>query len=252
MIVIKNETQIEGIRAASKIAANTLKFIEPYVKIGANTEDLNTLCHNYMIEQNSIPATLNYFGYPKSICTSINNVVCHGIPNKKEVLKNGDIVNIDVTAIYKGFFGDCSSTYIIGEAKQEVIDFVKRTEESMNLAINALKPGVLLSVVGKTIEAYVEPFGYSVVREYGGHGIGISFHEDPHVCHYYSKSNNIILKKGMTFTIEPMINMSNNWRVKTSQKDGWTVTTMDKALSAQFEHTLLITDDGYEILTLPD
>ena len=252
MIVIKNRAQIEGIKAASRIAANTLKTVEPYIQAGVNTDELNRICHDYMIKQGAIPATLNYYGYPKSICTSINHVVCHGIPSKKEVLKNGDIVNIDVTAIYNGYFGDCSKTYIIGEAKAEIVDFVKRTEESMNLAIKALRPGAMLSVVGRIIEEYVEQFGYSVVREYGGHGIGLSFHEDPHVCHYYSKSNDIILQKGMTFTIEPMINMSKNWRVITSKKDGWTVTTVDKALSAQFEHTILITADSYEILTLAD
>lgn len=252
MIIIKNKAQIDGIRIASKVAANTLKYIEPFVKEGVNTEYLNQLCHDYMIAHNAIPATLNYYSYPKSICTSINNVVCHGIPSPKEILKNGDIVNIDVTAIVDNYFGDCSKTYIIGEAKPEVQLFVERTEKAMMLAINSLKPGLLLSVVGKTIQSYIEQFGYAVVREYGGHGIGCAFHEDPHVCHYYTKDNDIVLHKGMTFTIEPMINMSKNWRVVTSKKDGWTVTTADKALSAQFEHTVLITAEGAEILTLPE
>jgi methionyl aminopeptidase len=252
MIVIKTKEQIEGMRKAGKIAANTLKYIEPFIQAGVSTEKINRLCHDFMIQNDAIPATLNYYGYPKSICTSINDVVCHGIPSNKEILKNGDIVNVDVTAIYQGFFGDCSKTYLIGEVKPNVKEFVERTETAMNLAIKALKPGVLLSVVGSTIQTYIEQFGYSVVREYGGHGIGLSFHEDPHVCHYYTRDNDIRLQKGMTFTIEPMINMSKSWRVVTSKKDGWTVKTTDKALSAQFEHTLLITADSYEILTLPD
>ncbi|HOE90839.1 MAG TPA: type I methionyl aminopeptidase [Candidatus Cloacimonadota bacterium] len=252
MIIIKNKEQIEGVKKASKIAANTLKYVEPFIQEGVNTERLNQLCHDYMIQHDSIPATLNYHGFPKSICTSINNVVCHGIPSEKEILKSGDIVNIDVTAIHNGYYGDCSKTYIIGEAKPEVIDFVKRTENSLNLAIKALRPGNLLSIVGTTIQTYVEQFSYSVVREYGGHGVGVHFHEDPHVSHFYTRDNDIKLKKGMIFTIEPMINLSKNWRVVTCKKDGWTVRTQDKSLSAQFEHTVLITHDSYEILTLPD
>nr|MBP7562326.1 type I methionyl aminopeptidase [Candidatus Cloacimonadota bacterium] len=191
MIVIKTKEQIEGMRKAGKIAANTLKYIEPFIQAGVSTEKINQLCHDFMIQNEAIPATLNYYGYPKSICTSINDVVCHGIPSNKEILKNGDIVNVDVTAIYQGFFGDCSKTYLIGEVKPNVKEFVERTETAMNLAIKALKPGVLLSVVGSTIQTYIEQFGYSVVREYGGHGIGLSFHEDPHVCHYYTRDNDI-------------------------------------------------------------
>lgn len=252
MIIIKNKEQIDGIRKASIIAANTLKYIEPFIVEGVNTEQLNQLCHDFMVQNNAIPATLNYHGFPKSICSSINNVVCHGIPSIKDVLKNGDIINIDVTAIHEGYFGDCSKTYIVGKANPKITEFVSITETAMNLAIKALKPGNLLSIIGSTIQTYVEQFSYSVVRDYGGHGVGLHFHEDPHVSHFHNKENEIILKKGMIFTVEPMINMSKNWRVVTSKKDGWTVRTKDKSLSAQFEHTVLITSDSYEILTLPD
>jgi methionyl aminopeptidase len=251
MIIIKNETQIQGIKKASVIAANTLIYLEQFLHIGQDTETLNELAHKYIKSQNCIPAPLNYHGFPKSICTSINNVVCHGIPDKKDILKNGDIVNIDITVIYEGYFGDTSKTYIIGEADEDIKNFVKITEDSMYAGIKILKPGILLSEMGKTIEKFVEPFNYSVVKEYGGHGVGIRFHEEPHVCHFYTKSNNIKLQTGMIFTVEPMINKSKNWRVHTSSIDGWTVTTKDNSLSAQFEHTVLITKDSYEILTLP-
>jgi len=252
MIIIKNQTQIQGIKKASIIAANTLVHLEKYLFIGQNTEKLNEIAHDYIISQNCIPAPLNYHGFPKSICTSINSVVCHGIPNKNEILKNGDIINLDITVICEGYFGDTSKTFIVGEANQDIVQFVKITEEAMYKGIQILKPNILLSELGKTIQAFVEKYNYSVVKEYGGHGIGLSFHEEPHVCHFYTKANNLKLQKGMIFTVEPMINKSKNWRVNTSSKDGWTVTTQDKSLSAQFEHTVLITEDSYEILTLPN
>lgn len=250
MMIIKNDQQIEKIRQASKLAAQTLLHLEPYVIQGTNTDHLNDLAHKFILSNNAVPSPLNYHGYPKSICTSLNNVVCHGIPSKKTILKNGDIVNIDITVTLDGYFGDCSRTYIIGEVSQDIKNFVRISEEAMLKGIEMLKPGILLSQMGRFIDEYVKPFGYSVVREYGGHGIGLSFHEEPHVCHFYSKENNIILKKGMIFTVEPMINMSKNWRVVTSKNDGWTVTTIDNSLSAQFEHTVLITDTGHEILTV--
>lgn len=250
MIIIKTEQQIEGIRKASQMAASVLTYLTPFIKDGNHTEFLNTLAHKYIIDMGAIPAPLNYFGYPKSICTSINEVVCHGIPSKKQILKNGDIVNIDITVKYQGFYGDCSRTFLIGQVKDEVRQFVHIAEECMTKGIEMLKPGMLLSQMGRFIDDYAREHGYSVVREYGGHGIGLDFHEDPHVCHFYTKENDIILKKGMIFTVEPMVNMGKNWRVITSKKDGWTVTTADNSLSAQFEHTVLITENAHEILTI--
>lgn len=252
MILIKNAEQIEGIKKSCKLAANCLSELEKHLFIGQNTEALNKIAHEFIIKHNAIPAPLNYHGFPKSLCTSINNVVCHGIPSEKEVLKNGDIINLDVTTILDGYFGDTSKTYIIGETTEEVKLFVERTEKSMYKGIEQLKPGVMLSQLGKRIETYVNKFNYSVVKDYGGHGIGLSFHEEPHVCHFYTRANNILLQAGMIFTVEPMINKSKNWKVNTSKSDGWTVTTKDGSLSAQFEHTVLITNDSYEILTIAD
>jgi len=257
MIIIKNKEQIAGIRKASVLAARCLDEVGKYVFEGQNTEALNKIAHEYMLAHNAIPATLNYHGYPKSICTSINDVVCHGIPCESDVLRSGDIVNVDVTVILDGYFGDTSRMYMIGEVSEDVRLFVERTEKAMYKGIKVLKPGVNLSLLGKTIDGYVSKFGYSVVREYGGHGVGLSFHEEPHVVHFHEAfdahavfSRKVILKEGMIFTVEPMINKSKNWRVVTSVEDGWTVRTKDKSLSAQFEHTVLITATGYEILTV--
>ena len=250
MIILKNKEQIEGIKRACSLAANCLLELEKHLFIGQNTENINNIAHKYMIKNKGKPATLNYNGFPKSLCTSINNVVCHGIPSKNDVLKNGDIINLDVTVILDGYFGDTSKTYIIGEVSDDVRLFVERVERAMYKGIKILKPGILLSQLGKTLEIYAQKFGYSVVKDYGGHGTGLSFHEEPHVCNFYSKTNNILLKEGMIFTVEPMINKSKNYRVETSDVDGWTVTTVDKSLSAQFEHTVLITKDSHEILTM--
>ena len=251
MIILKNAEQIEGIRKASVLAADCLVELEKHLFIGQNTEKLNQIAHEYMLDHKSKPATLNYHGFPKSICTSINDVVCHGIPSETDVLNNGDIINLDITVILNGYFGDTSKTFIIGEAPDDVKYFIERTEKAMYRGIDVLKPNILLSQMGKTIETYIQKFGYSIVKEYGGHGIGMSFHEEPHVCHFFTRSNNIKLKEGMTFTVEPMINKSKNWQITTSTTDGWTVRTKDGALSAQFEHTVLITKDGCEILTIP-
>ena len=250
MIIIKNKEQIEGIRKACRLAVNCLLEIEKHLFIGQNTEKINQVAHDFMMQHNGTPATLNYNGFPKSLCTSINHVVCHGIPSEKDVLKNGDIINCDVTVILNGYFGDTSKTFIIGEVPEDVRLFVERTERAMYKGIKILKPGIKLSLMGKTIDNFAKKFGYAVVQEYGGHGVGLSFHEDPHVCNFYSRTNNILLKEGMIFTVEPMLNKSKNYEVETSQTDGWTVTTKDKSLSAQFEHTVLITRDGYEILTM--
>jgi methionyl aminopeptidase len=249
MIIIKNKHQIEGIKKACSLAVNCLKELEKHLCIGQNTEEINRIAHDYMTQHQGIPATLNYHGFPKSLCTSINNVVCHGIPSKHDILKDGDIINLDVTVNLHGFFGDTSKTYIIGEVSEDIRLFVERAEQAMYRGIEVLKPNIMLSQMGRAIENYVKPFNYSVVREYGGHGVGLAFHEEPHVCNYYTRENNILLQEGMIFTVEPMINKSRNYNVITSRLDGWTVVTKDKSLSAQFEHTVLITGTGCEILT---
>lgn len=249
MIRIKNAVEIEKMRKAGRLASQLLDHIEPYVKEGVTTLYLNDLCSVFTKMHGAVSAPLNYRGFPKSICTSINNVVCHGIPSEKDVLAKGDIVNIDVTVILNGFHGDTSRTFIVGDADIKTENFVKRTEIAMYRGISAIMPGKYLYEVGKTIEKYIGKFGYSIVRDYTGHGIGENFHEDPQVFHHFTKENKIRLRKGMIFTVEPMINMGSSYRVKTSRSDGWTVTTTDGSLSAQFEHTILVTDDGAEILT---
>jgi len=249
MIKIKNSTEIGKMRKAGKLATQLLDYIQPFVKEGVSTLYLNDICEEFTQKHGAISAPLNYNGFPKSICTSINNVVCHGIPSKKDILKNGDIVNIDVTVILDGFHGDTSRTFMIGEVDDKVKSLVTRTENAMYRGIDAVKPGKYLYEVGKTIEKYISKFGYSIVRDYSGHGIGRQFHEDPQVFHHFTLNNKIRLRMGMIFTIEPMINMGESYLVKTSRKDGWTVTTADGSLSAQFEHTILVTNDGAEILT---
>jgi len=249
MIRIKNLTEIGKMRKAGKLAAQLLNYIEPFVKEGVSTLYLNDLCEEFTQIHRAVSAPLNYNGFPKSICTSINNVVCHGIPSEKDILKSGDIVNIDITVILNSFHGDTSRTFMIGEVDDKVMSLVTRTENAMYRGIDAVKPGKYLYEVGKTIEKYISKFGYSIVQEYGGHGIGREFHEDPQVFHHFTQDNKIRLREGMVFTIEPMINMGTSYQVKTSEKDGWTVTTADGSLSAQFEHTILVTADGAEILT---
>jgi methionyl aminopeptidase len=248
-IKIKTPEEIKKMRAAGKLAARTLKYIEPFVKPGINTEKLNSLCHDYIIKNGAIPAPLNYRGYPKSICTSINNVVCHGIPSTKDILKEGDIINVDITVILDGYHGDVSKTYMVGKVSDETRLLVERTETALMKAIEVVKPGIYLNEIGDTIEEYISDFNYGIVREYTGHGIGNKFHEDPFVLHYHTDQKGPKLKEGMTFTIEPMINASPNWKTEVDRKDGWTVRTADGALSAQFEHTILVTENGHEILT---
>jgi methionyl aminopeptidase len=251
MIIIKNKEQISGIKKASALAAKCLLHLEQYIFIGQNTLALDQLACDYMLSHHATSATLNYRGFSKSICTSINDVVCHGIPSEKDILKSGDIINVDVTVILNGYFGDTSRTYIVGEVSEETRLFVDRSEKALYKGIDVIKPGVKLSQIGKVIETYVKKFGYGIVRDYGGHGVGIAFHEEPHVHHYYEPlSSRIILREGMTFTVEPMINQSKNYQIETCEVDGWTVRTKDKALSAQFEHTVLVTASGCEILTL--
>jgi methionyl aminopeptidase len=234
-------------RAAGRLAAEVIDYITNYVKEGVSTDYLNDLCHNKIIESGAIPAPLGYRGYPKSICTSINHVVCHGIPNEK-LLKNGDILNIDVTVILEGWHGDTSRMFYIGEPSIKAKRLTQITYEAMMLGIEQVKPGAHLGDIGNAIQTHAEKNGFSVVRDYCGHGIGRIFHTEPNVVHYGRKGSGVMLKEGMFFTIEPMIN-AGSYETLLSKHDGWTVTTRDKSLSAQFEHTIGVTKNGFEIFT---
>ncbi len=250
MINIKTDKDIIGIRNSSKLAANTLIYLSQFVRPGVSTIYLNELAHKFILENNAIPAPLNYNGFPKSICTSINNVVCHGIPSSKEILKEGDIVNLDITTILDGYYGDTSATYPVGQISHEDQLLIDRTKKSLDLAIKCIKPGrVLNDCVGKTIEKYISQFNYGIVEELGGHGIGKKFHEDPFVFHFDIGRNDVVLKEGMVFTIEPMITQSYDASILFDKNDGWTIRTKTGKNSAQFEHTILVTSSGYEILT---
>ena len=247
-ITIKTAEEIEKMRIAGRLAAEVLEMIEPHVKQGVTTEELDRICHDYIVnQQEATPAPLHYRGFPKSICTSVNHQVCHGIPGNK-TLKNGDIVNIDITVIKDGFHGDTSKMFMIGEPSILAQRLSKVSREAMNIGINRVKPGVRLNEIGSAIQQYVESHNYSVVREYCGHGIGRDFHEDPQVLHYRTPEPGPELQPGMCFTIEPMINAGK--RMVKLLPDGWTVVTKDRSLSAQWEHTILVTEEGYEILTL--
>jgi methionyl aminopeptidase len=247
-IVIKTAEEIAHMRVACRLAAEVLDYIEPFVKPGVTTGELDRLCHDFMVNvQNTIPAPLNYKGFPKSICTSINHVVCHGIPNDKP-LKDGDILNIDITVIKDGYHGDTSKMFIVGKAAEWAERLCKVTQECLYKGIELVRPGARLGDIGEVIQKHAEKNGFSVVREYCGHGIGKVFHEEPQVLHYGRAGTGLELKEGMTFTIEPMINQG---RAETRLLgDGWTAITKDRKLSAQWEHTILVTADGYEILTL--
>ena len=237
-------------RVAGKLAADVLEMIKPYVQPGVTTGELDNICHQFIVEeQKAIPAPLNYHGFPRSICTSINDVVCHGIPSDTKKLKNGDIVNIDVTVIKDGYHGDTSIMVGVGDIAPHAERLIKVTQECLYKAIAIVKPGTTLGDIGAIIQEHAEKHYYSVVREYCGHGIGAVFHEDPQVLHYGRKGEGMALKPGMTFTIEPMINAGKR-HTKLNTNDGWTVTTKDGRLSAQWEHTLGVTDSGVEIFTL--
>lgn len=248
-VSIKNQAQIEKMRIAGKLAADVLVMIEPFIQPGISTGELDKICHDYMVNtQHVIPAPLNYNGFPKSICTSVNEVVCHGIPSDKRILKDGDIVNVDITVIKDGFHGDTSKTFHAGKPLKHAQRLVEITRECLYKAIEIVAPGVTLGDIGHTIQIHAEKNYYSIVREYCGHGIGEVFHEDPQVVHYGKKGTGMALQKGMTFTIEPMLNAGKR-HVKLDKNDGWTVSTKDKRLSAQWEHTLLVTETGVEVLT---
>jgi methionyl aminopeptidase len=245
-IVIHQKQGFEKMRIAGKLAAQTLDLITEYVIPGVTTEKLDDICHNFIIENNAIPAPLNYRGFPKSICTSVNHVICHGIPGNKK-LKNGDIINIDVTVIVDGWHGDTSRMYFVGEPSIKAKKLVDVTYEATMLGIEQVKPGATLGDIGNAIQTFAQSHGYSVVRDYCGHGIGQIFHTEPNVVHYGKKGKGLTLKEGMFFTIEPMINIG-KYDTKLLNDD-WTVVTRDRSLSAQFEHTLAVTSNGYEIFT---
>lgn len=247
-ITIHKSEDFEKMRIAGKLAGEILDYITPFVEVGVTTNYLNDLCHNKIIENNAIPAPLNYRGFPKSICTSINHVICHGIPSEK-TLKNGDILNIDVTVIVDGWHGDTSRMYFVGnDVSIKAKKLTQITYECMMMGIEKVKPEIHLGEIGFVIQNHAEKHGFSVVRDYCGHGIGKVFHAEPSVLHYGKKNSGILLKEGMFFTIEPMIN-AGTFETLLSKHDGWTVTTRDKSLSAQFEHTIGVTKDGFEIFT---
>jgi len=250
VIIIKTSSQIAGIKKSCRLAAQTLEYLSKFVAPGVSTQKLNDLAHEFIIKHNAIPAPLHYNGFPKSICTSINNVVCHGIPSDTQILKEGDIINLDITTILNGFYGDTSATYPVGKIDKSAQKLIDITKKSLELSIDQLKPGKILNnCVGKIIEPFVEKSGFSVVKELGGHGVGIKFHEDPFVFHFDIKKDDVVIKPGMIFTVEPMINGSINSHITIDSQDGWTVRTFDGSLSCQFEHTILITQNGHQILT---
>jgi methionyl aminopeptidase len=252
-VEIKSSQEIEKMRVACRLAAEVLDFIEPHVRAGVTTDQIDRLCHDYMVDvQGCIPAPLNYAPpgykpYPKSICTSINHVVCHGVPGPK-ALKNGDIVNLDITVIKDGFHGDTSRMFQVGEPSIQARRLCDLTFECMWRGIRAVRPGAHLGDIGHVIQTYAEAHGFSVVREFCGHGIGRRFHEEPQVLHYGRAGTGIALLPGMIFTIEPMINAGK--AAIRQLGDGWTIVTKDHSLSAQWEHTVLVTEDGFEVLTL--
>jgi len=246
-VKIHNKDDFAKMRLAGKLAAETLDFITDYVKTDVTTNYLNDLCHEFIISHGGIAAPLNYKGFPKSICTSINHVVCHGIPSDKK-LKKGDIINIDVTVILDGWHGDTSRMFYVGDIAVKPKRLIQVTYEAMMIGIEMVKPGVKLGDIGHAIQKHAEKHNYSVVRDYTGHGIGRVFHDEPTILHYGKTDTGLVLKEGMFFTIEPMVN-SGSYETILSKLDSWTVTTRDKSLSAQFEHTIGVTSNGFEIFT---
>lgn len=252
-ITIKNAQEVEGMRLAGRLASELLDYIGPFVKPGVTTDQLDRLCHDYIIdEQKAIPAPLNYAPpghtpYPRSICTSVNHQICHGVPSDRK-LASGDIINVDVTVIKDGFHGDTSRMFFVGEPTIQARRLVEITYQCMWLGIEKVRPGAHLGDIGHVIQKHAESHGFSVVREFCGHGIGRKFHEDPQVLHYGRPGTGVQLVPGMTFTIEPMVNAGK--RDIRQLADGWTIVTKDHSLSAQWEHTVLVTEGGYEVLTV--
>lgn len=252
MIYIKNRSEIEKMRKAGRFAARLLNYIEQFVKEGVTTLELNDLCEDFTRKHGHTSAPLNYKGtYPKSICTSINNIVCHGIPKSADVLKKGDIINIDVSPRVDGYIGDTSRTFKIGKVSPEAEELVELTQKAMWVGIEQVKPGNRISDIGNAIEEFLAPKKYGIVRDLMGHGVGKNFHEEPQVPHFKTNRKLAKIEPGMIFTVEPMINLG-TWEVIFDKKDKWTVWTKDGKISAQFEHTVLVTEKGYEILTLDE
>lgn len=247
-IIIKTKEQIEGIRQSSKLAASTLDYISGYVAPGVSTGYLDQLIEEFIVRHGAIPATKGYNGFPKSSCISPNEVVCHGIPSDNIMLKEGDIINIDITTILNGYFGDTSKMFLVGEVSEEARKLVETTRHCLDLGIQQVKPGNYFGNIGFVINRYARANGYSVVYEFCGHGTGLQFHEEPQVDHTSRRNTGQIMKPGMIFTIEPMINAGRP-TTRVDREDGWTARTVDNRLSAQFEHTVLVTDTGFEVLT---
>jgi len=246
-IKLHNNEEFDNMRKAGRIAADCLDYITEYVKPGISTSEIDKLCHNFQISRGAVPAPLNYKGFPKSVCTSVNHVVCHGIPGEK-VLTDGDILNIDVTPKFNGWHGDTSRMFFVGDVKLKAKKLVDITYEAMMRGIEIIKPGRTTGDIGHAIQSFAEKMKYSVVRDFCGHGIGEVFHDQPSILHFGSPGEGVQLKEGMFFTVEPMINIG-SYKVKVLS-DGWTAVTSDKSLSAQFEHSIGVTKDGYEIFTL--
>lgn len=246
-IVIHKPEDYQKMRIAGRLAAETLDMIGDFVKPGVTTNEINQLCHDFIVARNATPAPLGYRGYPKSVCTSVNHVVCHGIPND-EKLKEGDIINIDVTTIVDGWHGDTSRMYFVGRPRVLSKRLVQVTYEAMMRGISVVKPGATVGDIGHAIQVFAEGYNYSIVRDYCGHGIGQTFHTQPNIMHFGKPGTGQVLQEGMFFTVEPMINVGGA-ETRLNQHDGWTVTTRDRSLSAQFEHTIGVTKDGFEIFT---
>lgn len=246
--IIKNNAEIEGIKKSAKITKGVLDLVGEKIKEGMNTEEIDKLVYDYTVAHGGIPAPLNYEGFPKSVCTSINDEICHGIPSKDIILKNGDIINVDVSTILDGYYSDASRMYMIGNVSEEAKQLVEVAKESLYKGIRAVKPWAHLEDIGAAIQEYAESFGYSIVRDFGGHGVGLQFHEDPFVAHVGKKGEGMILAPGMIFTVEPMIN-AGGYDLFVDEENDWTAYTKDGSLSAQWEHTILVTETGVEILT---
>ncbi len=246
--LIKTPEQIEGIRRSGVVNTGVLDLVAQEIKEGMSTAQIDKLVYDYTTDHGAIPAPLNYEDFPKSVCTSINEVVCHGIPSEKEILRNGDIINVDVSTILDGYYSDASRMFMIGEVSQARQRLVRVTKECLEIGMKAAQPFGYVGDIGHAIQTHAEKNGYSVVRDLCGHGVGLAFHEEPEVAHFGKKKTGMLLVPGMVFTIEPMINMG-SWQVFIDEEDGWTVITEDKQSSAQWEHTFVMTDHGLEILT---
>ena len=246
--IIKTPEQIEGIKKAGAINTATLDMVGEKISAGMSTEDINTLVHSFITSHGGTPAPLGYMGFPKSVCTSVNNVICHGIPSSKEILKEGDIINVDVTTILNGYYADASRMFCIGEVSPDAKKLVQVTKESVDLALKEVKPWGFLGDIGEVISKYIYANGYTVLRDIGGHGVGNDFHEDPYVCHIGRRGTGMLLVPGMVFTIEPMVNAGKEAFYQ-DKENGWTIYTKDGSLSAQWEYTVLVTENGAEIIT---